>query len=141
MKSGIEKQRLPTLKRRTLPVIERLESRTLMSAGASPAASAAAARAKATFPVSDVLGAAAGFPIWQNGQPLLPGSPAPSNGSTIASASTAPPLSGTGNGTLLGSASVAGGPGIFSVLPVLPPDGLAVALLRMLYPSQTHNTR
>lgn len=131
MKPAIAMGSLSAARRLTLPIIERLESRTFLAASA--AAVAAAPHAKPTFPISDIFGAGAGFPIWQAGQPVLPASAGPSSASNTASSFTA--SSPTGNGTLLGSATVTGGPAIFSLLPVLPPDDLAAAIVGMLDPS------
>lgn len=128
--------RSPAFTRRTIPVIERLETRTLLSATAAavahPAAVPAAVHAKATFPISDIFGAGAGIAIWQNGQPILPGSAGSASSAAIFPSSTASTLSGTTNGTLLGTATVPGGPSIFSLLPILPPDGLAAEVLGMI---------
>ena len=112
-------------------MIERLETRTLLSAVVHPAAVPAAVHAKATFPISDIFGAGAGIAIWQNGQPILPGAGSASSVAIFPS-SSASTLSGTGNGALLSTATVPGGPSIFSLLPILPPDGLAAEVLGMI---------
>jgi hypothetical protein len=137
MKPAIVKARSPAFSRRTIPVIERLETRTLLSVATHAAAVGVPSQVKARFPISDIFGAAAGIPIWQNGQPVLPGSAGPANSSAVATSSVASPLTGTGNGTLLGSATVPGGSSIFSLLPVLPPDGLAALIVGMLDPSNS----
>lgn len=131
MKPAITRGSLTAARRLNLPVIERLESRTFLAASA--VAVAAPPHAKPTFAISDIFGAGAGFPIWQAGQPVLPASAGPSSASNTTPSVTTP--SPTGNGTLLGTATVVGGPAIFSLLPVLPPDDLAAAIVGMLDPS------
>jgi hypothetical protein len=116
----------------TIPVIERLESRTLLAAAV---VATKPPPPKPAFAISDIFGAAAGFPIWQSGQPVLPASAGPANASTSTTSLAASSQSGTGNGTLLGSATVIGGPAIFSLLPMLPPDDLAAAIVGMVDPS------
>jgi hypothetical protein len=130
MKSVVRKHHVPY--RLNLPVIERLERRILMSTAAAPVA-----HAKTPFAVSDIFGAASGIPIWQNGQPVVASSAAPSSTSIVASPTASLPLIESSNGVLVGSATVAGGTSIFSVLPVLPPDSLAALIDGMIDPSRT----
>jgi hypothetical protein len=137
MRLAIVKRRSLVFGGPTVPVIERLESRTLLSATAHPAATPAAIHAKTNFAISDILGAAA-MAIWQNGQAVLPGTGGPVSSSASASPSVASPAAGTANGTLLGTATL-GAPAIFSLLPVLPPDGLAAAIVGMIDPSHSSN--
>jgi hypothetical protein len=137
MRPTIVIRRLPASGGPTIPVIERLESRTLLSAAAHPAATPAAIHAKTNFAISDIFGAAAGIPIWQNGQAVT-GSAGPVNSIAVASPSIASPAAGTANGTLLGTATL-GAPAIFSLLPVLPPDGLAAAIVGLIDPSHSSN--
>ena len=119
--------------RRVIPVIERLETRTLLSAAPSRSVPATA-HARALSAIGDTL-AAAGYSIWQNGQAALPGGAGGAGSSANPSLSSASPLTGPSNGTLFGSATVTGGAAIFSVLPVLPPDGLAAEILGLIDPS------
>jgi hypothetical protein len=132
MRPAIINGRSPAFSRRTIPVIERLEARTLLSVATHPAAAPAAAPASTRFAVSDIFGAAAGVPIWQSGQPVLPGTSGSANTAAIFPSSGVSTQTGTGNGTLLGIASVQGGPSPFSLLPILPPDGLAAVVLGMI---------
>jgi len=119
--------------RRAIAVIERLETRTLLS-GAPSGGATPAVHARALSAVGDTL-AAAGYSIWQNGQAALLGGAGGAGSSANASLSNSSPLTGTGNGTLFGSAPVTSGSAIFSVLPVLPPDGLAAVIVGLIDPS------
>jgi hypothetical protein len=132
MQSAITKWRLPARDPLVIPVVEPLEARTLLTAATPAAAVAAGGPNRATFAVSDIFGAAAGFPIWQNGQAILPGSASPTNGSSPAS-----PLTSTDNSALVASVTMPGGPGIFSWLPVLTAEGLAAVVLGALDPAQS----
>jgi hypothetical protein len=130
MRPAIIKGRSPAFSRRTIPVIERLEARTLLSVATHP--TAAPPPANTRFAVSDIFGAAAGIPIWQSGQPVLAGSTGSANTVAIFPSSGGSTQTGTGNGTLLGIALVQGGASTFSLLPILPPDGLAAVILGMI---------
>ena len=132
MRPAITKARSPAFTRRTIPVIERLESRRLLSIATHAAGVGVPSQVKARFPISDIFGAAAGIPIWQNGQPVLPGSTGSANSVAIFPSSSVSAQTSTDNATLLGIASVQGGPSIFSLLPILPPDGLAAVILGMI---------
>jgi hypothetical protein len=124
-----------TITRQMIPVIERLEPRTMWSAGPAHPGTPATATATKQFAVSDIFGAAAGVAIWQGGQPALPASVGSTNPGAFPSASEGSPVTGAENGALLASATVSGSPSIFSLLPILPPDELAAEIVGMIDPS------
>lgn len=139
MKSASTKRGSARFTPQMVPVIERLEPRTMWSAAPTHAAGThAAATATTRFAFSDIFGAAAGFPIWQSGQPALPASAGSTNPGAFPSSSQGSSATGTENVALLASASVSGSPSIFSLLPVLPPDGLAAAVVGMIDLSQNN---
>lgn len=123
--------------RQMMAVIERLEARMMWSAAPAHASEApAAANATTRFAVSDIFGAAAGVAIWQGGQPVLPGNAGSTDSGSFPSPSEGSQVSGTENGALLAGTTAPGSPSIFSLLPVLPPDGLAAEVVGLIDPSQ-----
>lgn len=133
MKPASTKRGSSAITRQMIPMIERLEPRIMWSTAPAHAARVpTAANATTRFAVSDIFGAAAGVAIWQGGQPVLPASAGPNNPGAFPSSPEGSPVSGTENGALLASAAVPGGPSIFSLLPVLPPDGLAATIVGMI---------
>lgn len=142
MKSRILKLFFRTQPR--IPVIEALETRRLLSAGLTsvhaalavhPAPSVQRARpappvatGNQRYPISTIFGAAAGFPILQNGAATLLASPAAAN---PAAAPTSPTTS------LFEGQATVGGPATFSLLPIQPPTDLAADIVALIDPTMT----
>lgn len=127
-----------------IPFIEVLETRRLLSAGPTSVHAALAAHPAPTvhqarpatpvasgnqrYPISTIFGAAAGFPILQNGAAILPASPAAAN---PAAAATSPTTS------LFEGQATVGGPATFSLLPIQPPTDLAADIVALIDPTMT----
>jgi hypothetical protein len=115
----------------TLPLLERLETRTLLSA--APVGGAGAARhPKTSFAISDIFGAGAGIAIWQGGQPVTPGNSVGGNTASLAPLSAPVSQPASANNLLLSTAAASNASAVFSLLPVLPPDSLAAEVLGLI---------
>lgn len=139
-----------------IPLIEALETRMLLSAvpvGVRAALAANASRlSPATqslthasgqrarpatpvatgihaYPISTIFGAAAGFPILQNGAAILPASPAAAN--------PTPAVTSPTTSLFEGQATVGGGGATFSLLPVQPPTDWAAEIVALIDPTMT----